>query len=63
MSFEFDLFRDLGTRENLWVRKHPSSLRRSGLSAFGFKSSAERGNWRCSILASTANSGPAISSS
>ncbi len=31
--------------------------------ATGFKSFAERGNWRCSILASTASCGPATYSS
>jgi hypothetical protein len=44
-------------------QKTPLKLKEIGLSASGFKSLAERGNWRSSISVSTASCGLAICSS
>ena len=48
MSFKFGLF-EAWNRGKLVGQKTPLKLKKSGLSASGFKSSAECGNWRCSI--------------
>ena len=52
---EFGSFIHLGTKANLSVRRRHSNSRKFGLSGSGFKSFAERGNWRSLILEINSN--------